>query len=891
MSAFNLHSTRIRYFILIFLCSHIYSGYSQTIHLRGTIKSDRSLEPLEAIITLGDSTGKVISYTQSDQNGSYRIDNIYFKPGLWLEVNVYGFHKARQAVLLNQMEYIFILKPNPLELQEVRVEAPAVRQTGDTTRFNVQRFAREQDRSISDVLKRLPGIGVGDDGSITYNGKKIDNLYIHGDDLMGGRYGMATKTIKKEMISSVHIIQNHQPVKALQNKVHSDKISVDLILQDDSSLKSSGNLRVGAGIPNLYELDLAQVALNKKFKMLNAAGGNTLGINYEDQLKNLGSNSMMGSLTNKLPEIYINLGATSKPSVPPIYYLNNRSLFASINNLYKFKNEVQLRINTTSQYDKTHYESSSAIANFVLQDTIRFTENHQLTNKPWGHDLLINLMANKKLYFLNNSFKVIRTSNLSTGEMHFNDQKFSQALTTYDKNYTNEFTFIPTYRKNSLVELRWLLEQNRNGKNLHLGSGYRPNFASVDSASIIQNLLVPTFISNSYLAYTYAKIGVTQQYKAGYMYEEQKLHSRLYSNTGLREITDSQNGLDWQRSYPYFSAMYQVRRKKMNAEILLPLEYYRITFQDLQLSMSNKRNFFLFRPKLYLQYNFSTEKNLRFDYNFQKSIGDFTQIYTQPILLDFKTLMVNDPHLQILHNTFTSLQYKEEQSLSMLTFYGKTIYTIQRSNTIKSMEIEENIIRSKTIKLVNRQKILDVNGGISKFFWKPKFRMTIDASGTFTKGEHYLNGNIVPLSSFQCQMKGQLEKNILKRLSAEYSYFGSWFSSRAITETGTTQFKNQYTSFQHNFSLSYLVGTQWQAKLSGIQSRTLVYGGSPIKYLFMNLNGGYRTKNKRVEWLLEISNIMGEKQYEIFTLMNNTAINRSYPLKGRTTVIKVIYNI
>ena len=55
-------------------------------------------------------------------------------------------------------------------------------------KYDLTRFASSKDRNVSDVLKKLPGINVEENGTIKYNGKAISNLYVEGMDVSGGRY-------------------------------------------------------------------------------------------------------------------------------------------------------------------------------------------------------------------------------------------------------------------------------------------------------------------------------------------------------------------------------------------------------------------------------------------------------------------------------------------------------------------------------------------------------------------------------------------------------------------------------------------------------------------------------------------------------------------------------
>ncbi len=90
------------------------------------------------------------------------------------------------------------LEPGTTLLKEVTVKADRIREQGDTITYNVGSFAQQQDRSISDVLKRMPGINVEQSGKIQYQGGVINKFYIEGSDLLGGKYGIATNGTSHE---------------------------------------------------------------------------------------------------------------------------------------------------------------------------------------------------------------------------------------------------------------------------------------------------------------------------------------------------------------------------------------------------------------------------------------------------------------------------------------------------------------------------------------------------------------------------------------------------------------------------------------------------------------------------------------------------------------------
>lgn len=71
---------------------------------------------------------------------------------------------------------------------------PRIRRLGDTLSYEVNSFAKDENRSIGDVLKRLPGTEVSESGGIKYQGKSISKFYIDGDDLLEDRYNIGTRT-------------------------------------------------------------------------------------------------------------------------------------------------------------------------------------------------------------------------------------------------------------------------------------------------------------------------------------------------------------------------------------------------------------------------------------------------------------------------------------------------------------------------------------------------------------------------------------------------------------------------------------------------------------------------------------------------------------------------
>ena len=83
-----------------------------------------------------------------------------------------------QKVLLtpDRSEYTFVLAEASVMLKEVKVRATPISGAGDTTRYLASSFARENDITLADVIKRMPGFHISADGRIKYAGREISNF-------------------------------------------------------------------------------------------------------------------------------------------------------------------------------------------------------------------------------------------------------------------------------------------------------------------------------------------------------------------------------------------------------------------------------------------------------------------------------------------------------------------------------------------------------------------------------------------------------------------------------------------------------------------------------------------------------------------------------------------
>ena len=75
--------------------------------------------------------------------------------------------------------------------------------------FKVDSSARNEDRTIEDVLARMPGMHVAESGKISFNGKEITALYVDGSNLLDEKYEFGSKTIPNRIIENIEVLQRN----------------------------------------------------------------------------------------------------------------------------------------------------------------------------------------------------------------------------------------------------------------------------------------------------------------------------------------------------------------------------------------------------------------------------------------------------------------------------------------------------------------------------------------------------------------------------------------------------------------------------------------------------------------------------------------------------------
>lgn len=111
----------------------------------------------------------------------------------------------------------------------------------------------------------MPCIEVRSSGAILYNNEPINKFYVEGLDLMGGRYGVISENLRRQSVQTVQILENHEPIHALEAISLSDKAALNLVLKEDVRSTWQATAKIGGGfMPLLWDNEVAGMRFAKR---------------------------------------------------------------------------------------------------------------------------------------------------------------------------------------------------------------------------------------------------------------------------------------------------------------------------------------------------------------------------------------------------------------------------------------------------------------------------------------------------------------------------------------------------------------------------------------------------------------------------------------------------
>nr|WP_199157247.1 carboxypeptidase regulatory-like domain-containing protein [Pedobacter sp. ASV2] len=882
------------YILMIFLFLGIASSFAQK-QIKGKVK-DINGKGVESVnVNLKDTEGNIVSFTRSNAKGDFNIqlksDDVI---GYSIEASSIGYKKSAFKITdLNSAPEI-VLQHSETDLETVTVKnRPSLSARGDTLNYRPGDFADKQDRSIGDVLKKMPGIEVAEDGKISYNGKAISNFYVDGDNLLDDKYNIGTKSIPKDAVDKVQVIQNDQPIKMMRKNNMSDDVALNLVLKDEARLKIMGDATLGAGTPNRFDGNLTAMLFNKKLKFINNIKGNNIGIDPGIDLTSHNLTDYLKRLDNDKPSGLLSTGAAGVPSLPQSRYLFNKAGLINLNNLYKFNTDLQLRANLYYLYDERKQQYNKFSETYLPDQTIRYTELQNNEIYPQKLRGQFNLNGNADKYYLNNNLVIDYNPFKTKSNININNTPANQLLKSQTFDLSNEFNYRRKLKSDDVINLYSYLNRTTQPEELNVVPGLNADLINngIPYAALNQYVSLPTWYTNNYLSFAFVNSKFTQTYKAGFNVQNQELNSSLYrvQNNQTSELAsvNAVNNLNWLKTKLYTEASYDYAGEKIKAGITLPLSYNAISYNDPTNALDKDLKKVFINPSLNFKYQTGIENYVTASYSFKNDLGGIDDVYRGTILRNYRSFFANNAPISESKTHNVSAGFNFRKAMQMFFLNLNIGYNNTELNTISSYTLNNNIQQRVVLPLKNYQKSLFLNANASKYIFA--LRSTVTAGVNVSKSEYQQlqNNDLLPIEAQSISYKGGIEAKIASFMS--WSYLATYSVSNNKAKVAES-IKNNFQQLRQQSTLSFVTFKNVFINLSAEHLFTHQASQPNLKYLFADANIKYKLDKLKTDLEFGLTNLTNIKTFDAIYLSANSLTSGSYTIPGRVAMLKVRFN-
>ena len=732
--------------LLLALIISCLTAVAQTV-VSGIVRETKTKEPVAGAFVLGLAGSQQKAFAYSDGEGRFVLR---VPEGVTLDeirVSMMGFAAMRMPLPPGKTSGIVIeLIEQQTELRAARVEAAVVEEKGDTLSYTAGAFKDGTERSMGELLEKLPGITVTASGGIQHNGRPIGKLYVEGMDMMGARYGTVTNNLSAEAIARVEIYQNHQPVRALQDLSPTDRSAINIILKESvrSTWMFSGDAALGLPPLPLFEARAMLSNFGKKRQSLFLVKGNNDG---GDILQELQQQSILGRGPGTYlitpGEVDSDLRSRLNPgrsylSLPKEYWYDNLSGLGSFNHLVKLDETRQLRLSLQTAGERYNETSESRDeVRFADGTSLEILENRTMTDRS-GY------FSGTAAYEDNGSARYVSNEFSAAGQLRVNESALQGGRNQYDQRYD-----LPSFKADNLLKL---VLRRSSGRALELTSDSkyrRTNHTAryvTDGRDYGQYLFGQDFSTD---------LRTSHNWSAG-------RHRISLSEGAALEYVDRRaeaTGVAFEDVKTSGSLSVLALRPTIRVSDAISLGGARLT-----LSMPATLHYLIVRgndnllyptltPSASLQWKLSRRLELSTSSSYALTRSNTESLLDAAVMQSWRTLAVGDSLRRSTRwNTQATLRWSDMPTMFFATLSGS--WSTGGSNRASSSIWMENLTYQYYLPLSTATSGWSVNGSLKKYFGLRAFVVELQGGWMENEMQEYLQG--VPVNYHSARLHTQL---------------------------------------------------------------------------------------------------------------------------------------
>ena len=872
--------------------------FSQNVKLEGIISNEKG-EPLEmaSVIAFKKGTQFLQSYSITDSKGNYKL-SLDDGETYTIKVSYLGYDTKMVDVVVNanskDLKENISLKESSESLNEVEItyEMP-VKVVGDTIVYNSDSFTSGKEKKLEDVLKKLPGIDVDDNGEVEVEGKKVQKVLVEGKEFFDGDSKLATKNIPANAIDKVQVLKNYSEVSSMRNVTNNeDNIAINIKLKQGKKRFWFGEVNAGVGDnekylakPKLFyyspeksinlltdfnNIGDAPFTMRDYFRFTGGLRGAMRGSGTSFNVSS-GGLGFMTAQNNRAQEIISKFGAVNFSLVPKksidfngfaIASDSETDMLTKSNTVYNKTGLIEESETSAKQNSKlgmfkfsTTYEPKTSL--HIDYDIFgKFSKQTELNDVTSTNRGVVDTYKEEKPFTLNQNFNTYYTlneKNIFSTEIQHIYQKDKPLYNSIA--FTQPFEILPTSNEESVN-------------------------------NIIQNKKTTTNKFDAKLDYYYL---LTQKsninFSAGVTFSKQQLNSyisqKLDNNSELKfndEVLN--NDVDFNFSDVFLGMHYKMISGIFTFNPGVSLHYY--TTKDTQLQSVNKQHTTKLLPDVYANLQLKSSESVRFNYSITTQFSDIDNIAEGYLISNYSSLNKGNRDLDnsLYHNY--SLNYFSFSMFSFTNIMASVNYTKKVDGVKNNTELIGVDRISYPVNSKFADETLSANFRYGKTYSKLKTNFRANFSNSIFN--NIVNEERIKSKSISHSYQGSISTKFKEAPNFEVGYQKSFSKYSKTGSTTDRPFANMEIGFLKNFILT----ADYSYYNYKNDEKTV-----KNEYSFLNANLYYQQKDSKWEFKISADNLtnntsMNTDSYNEIADSNATSL---YYIQPRLYMFSVKYNL
>lgn len=862
--------------LILFLSAN---SFGQEIVIQGKITDINNRDIQNASVSILDENEDSFEYSFTNENGEYALR---FQKSqqvkMTLVITCLGYSKTSKLIAAVSQLQNFVLEKKVESLKEVIVEASQkIRKELDTTTIKTTSFTNKTEQTVEDVLKKLPGIEVQQDGSIKAHGVTIDKLLIEGEDMFNKNYKLLTKNLDANVLDAVQIIDDYEDNPVLKKLNNSDKVALNLKLKKGKKNIWFGNVTLGAGIvsQNRWKESLNLGLIRKEIKLFYLADYNNLGEKATDLVSsNVIENDIFGEdRLEYSAKSFFTINSNEIGLFSKTQSIFNNAFLNSLSFTKKIKKNLSLRgsayltndIQNQNSFAETNYNFGS--------NPISFTENsfYNSRNSLASTELELKNYPNDKNYITNLFlFKENRTQ--TNNNLLFNVNEINQSSKNDNYTFYNHFNHTLQLDHNKVLNNYIYFGYDKIEENTNIVSPLLNSFLEVNSGDTIhqksnnslfyigeKTKLIAQFgnfdITNS-LQFEYSKEIFANQFSI----TEQRF-SNYENNLNLNKIK-----LDFNNAVRYnFS-------KKINFTASLTVKN-----TNFNTTIGNK-NFWIVNPTISLNIKKTGFGNFALSYSENNDLPEINQLTSNFQLIDYRGFFKGTNFQNPIRNSISQFTYSIYQDKKRFSVNTGFIYVKSKTilNTISTITNDFNF--SSSLQTPGGDN-LNFNFSVVNYLRKLKLASKMETIQNWNSNPVSVNNDIFLISkNYSNTIKYTATTYFKKGINLDGGFAYNFNKSKFDGRTNENNTKDVFLNL--NYAISKVLLAEFKNASYFVNSQN---------YTFSNLVLNYNPEQSRFSYRVVFNNILNEDKFTFVTLNNFTFYQSSVDLVPRYLLGTVKY--